>query len=153
MTLLKTTTIAAAVMCLFTASAQADETRSQTAPVNPADTTVNTTRTEGAVNNDGTMTRTTETRTTMDADRERGSNRHTMAQTWDNATMTTKVKSALAADAGLGTLMLNVDSNEGVVTINGDVKSNQQKEAVTRISSGVEGVTSVVNNTMVKPER
>jgi len=153
MTFLKTTTIAAAIMCLFTAAAQADETRSQTAPVNPADTTVNSPRTETNMNNNGTMTRTTETRTTVDMDRERGTNRHTMAQTWDNATLTTKVKSALAADAGLGTLMLNVDSNEGVVTINGDVKSEQQKESVTRIASGVEGVTSVVNNTMLKPEK
>lgn len=70
--------------------------------------------------------------------------------TMDNATLTTKVKTALATDAGLRTLKLNVDSSSGTVTINGDVTSQEQHDAVTKVAQGVTGVTTVQNNTTVK---
>jgi len=69
--------------------------------------------------------------------------------TVDNATLTTKVKAALAADAGLSTLKLKVKSNDGVVTISGAVPSQQQKDEVQRVATSVHGVTNVQNNVTV----
>lgn len=69
--------------------------------------------------------------------------------TVDNATLTTKVKAALAADAGLSTLKLTVKSSNGIVTITGGVVSQQQKDTVQRVASAVHGVNSVQNNVTV----
>lgn len=70
---------------------------------------------------------------------------------WDDASLTTKVKSALASDEGLSTLMLNVDSNKGDVTITGTVKTDAEKDSVERVAKQVEGVKAVHNRVVVKP--
>lgn len=75
----------------------------------------------------------------------------TPGQTVDNAALTGKVKAALASDAGLKTLTLNVDSNDGVVTITGDVPSQQMSDTVNSVTRSVEGVRSVQNNLTVRP--
>ncbi len=68
-----------------------------------------------------------------------------------DAALTTKVKAALAEDAGLKTVVLDVDSDEGAVRISGDVKSKREKEAISRIARNVEGVKSVNNDVKVRP--
>lgn len=70
---------------------------------------------------------------------------------WDDATLTTKVKSALASEEGLSTLILNVDSDKGVVTITGTVKTDAEKDSVSRVAKLVDGVKSVDNKVVVKP--
>ncbi len=70
---------------------------------------------------------------------------------WDDATLTTKVKSELAKDEGLKTLILNVDSNKGDVTVTGTVKTEAEKDAITRIAKEVEGVKSFKNEVVVQP--
>jgi len=67
-----------------------------------------------------------------------------------NAALTAKVKTALAAHAGLKTLPLNVDSLDGTVTISGEVGTQALSDEVTKLVQGVEGVKSVQNNTVVK---
>src|SRR5688572_31671592 len=53
---------------------------------------------------------------------ERAKNREAVSSTTSNATLTGKVKSALASDAGAKTMTnINVDSNNGVVTLKGRV--------------------------------
>lgn len=69
--------------------------------------------------------------------------------TVDNATLTTKVKAALAADAGLSTLKLKVKSSDGAVTITGTVPSQQQKDAVQKVAESVHGVSKVQNEVTV----
>lgn len=67
-----------------------------------------------------------------------------------NAALTAKVKTALAAHAGLKTLPLNVDSVDGTVTVSGEVGSQALSDEVSKLVQSVEGVKSVQNNTVVK---
>ncbi|GKX56005.1 hypothetical protein SOASR030_21170 [Leminorella grimontii] len=69
----------------------------------------------------------------------------------DDAGLTAKVKSALAGEAGLKTLKLNVDSHNGNVIVTGTVKSVRDKEAIGRAVSGVKGVESFNNAVTIQP--
>jgi len=64
----------------------------------------------------------------------------------DNAALTTKVKAALLADELVKGTQINVDSNNGVVTLNGAVDSPAHKEKAEQVAKGVSGVTRVQNN-------
>ncbi len=71
-----------------------------------------------------------------------------------NAGLTGKVKSALAADVGMKTLMgVNVDSENGVVTLKGHVDSADTKMRAEAVAKKVEGVTSVKNRLEVRKPR
>ena len=68
-----------------------------------------------------------------------------------NAGLTGKVKSALAADVGMKTLMgVNVDSEAGVVTLKGHVDSADTKARAEAAAKKVEGVSSVKNELTVR---
>lgn len=68
----------------------------------------------------------------------------------DNAGMTAKVKTKLAADVRLSTLTsINVDSNGGVVTLSGTVPTAEDKRMAESVAKSAEGVQSVVNNLTV----
>lgn len=65
----------------------------------------------------------------------------------DNAGLTAKVKSKLAADGKLSTLTnIDVDSNNGIVTLSGSVPSNEYKQMAARLAMQVDGVKRVENN-------
>ena len=82
---------------------------------------------------------------------ERAKNRDKVATTASNATLTTKVKSALAKDEGAKTMTnINVDSNNGVVTLKGKVDSAEAKKKAGEIAKKVEGVKSVKNELRVE---
>jgi hyperosmotically inducible protein len=82
---------------------------------------------------------------------ERANNRDKVATTTSNATLTGKVKSALASDAGAKTMTnINVDSNNGVVTLKGRVDSADAKKKAADIAKKVEGVKSVKNELKVE---
>lgn len=68
-----------------------------------------------------------------------------------NAGLTGKVKSALAADVGMKTLMgVNVDSDNGVVTLKGHVDSEDTKRRAEAVAKKVDGVSSVKNELKVE---
>ena len=67
-----------------------------------------------------------------------------------NAALTGKVKAALAADVGLRTLKIDVDSSGNTVTLNGVVDSEGTKQRVESVARSVQGVASVKNNLTVK---
>jgi osmotically-inducible protein OsmY len=67
-----------------------------------------------------------------------------------NATLTGKVKAALAADVGLKTLKIDVDSSGNTVTLNGVVDSESTKRRAETVARGVDGVATVKNNLTVK---
>lgn len=68
-----------------------------------------------------------------------------------NAGLTGKVKSALAADVGMKTLMgVNVDSANGVVTLKGHVDSEDTKKRAEAVAKKVDGVSSVKNELKVE---
>ena len=67
-----------------------------------------------------------------------------------NAALTGKVKTALAADVGLKTLKIDVDSAGSVVTLKGNVDSAETKRRAEEVARKVEGVTSVRNELNVR---
>jgi len=67
-----------------------------------------------------------------------------------NAMLTGKVKAALAADVGLKTLKIDVDSAGTSVTLNGMVDSEATKQRAESVARGVDGVATVKNNLKVK---
>lgn len=71
-----------------------------------------------------------------------------------NAGLTGKVKTALASDVGLGTVTsINVDSDNGVVTLKGHVDSADKKAKAEEIAKKVDGVKSVKNELRVEPAK
>lgn len=67
-----------------------------------------------------------------------------------NALLTGKVKAALAADVGLKTWNIDVDSAGTTVTLNGMVDSEATKQRAESVARGVDGVATVKNNLKVK---
>jgi len=67
-----------------------------------------------------------------------------------NAALTGKVKSALAADVGLKTVKIDVDSSEGVVTLKGNVDTADTKRRAEATAKKVSGVTEVHNELHAK---
>lgn len=67
-----------------------------------------------------------------------------------DAAITTKVRAALATDAGLKTLKLDVTTNHGVVTLAGTVKTQMDRTHAVAITKQVPGVTSVDNQLQVQ---
>jgi hyperosmotically inducible protein len=62
-----------------------------------------------------------------------------------NAALTGKVKSALAADVGLNTVKIDVDSEDGIVTLKGRVDSADTKRRAEATAKKVSGVSEVHN--------
>jgi osmotically-inducible protein OsmY len=73
-------------------------------------------------------------------------------RTAGDAALTTKVKTALAGDVGLKTLKIDVDANSGVVTLKGQVDSDEAKKRIQEIAQAVNGVTWVQNQISVAPK-
>lgn len=69
-----------------------------------------------------------------------------------DAALTSKVKTAIATDAGLGSAgAINVNSYRGVVQLSGFVDSQEKVERAAKAARGVDGVRSVENNIRVRP--
>jgi hyperosmotically inducible periplasmic protein len=67
-----------------------------------------------------------------------------------DAVLTAKVKSALAADVGLKTLKIDVDSAGESVTLKGTVDSADTKRRVEDVARTVKGVGTVKNELTVR---
>src|SRR5437763_17184336 len=68
-----------------------------------------------------------------------------------DATLTTKVHTALANDVGLRTMYsINVNSDKGVVTLKGRVDSESTKQRAEEVAKRVSGVATVKNELRVK---
>ena len=63
----------------------------------------------------------------------------------DDATITTKVNAALAADKDLSALKIDVDTQNGVVTLSGPAPTATAKQRASEIAHNVKGVNSVNN--------
>ena len=82
---------------------------------------------------------------------ERAKNRETVSSGTAGAALTTKVKTALASDAGLSTMTnIDVDSKDGVVTLKGKVDSADMKKKAGDVAKKVSGVKSVKNELKVE---
>jgi hyperosmotically inducible periplasmic protein len=75
----------------------------------------------------------------------------TVAVVVDDAAITGKVKTALMAEPGIRSLKIDVDTKNGVVTLNGTVDTAEQKDRALQVAQNVNGVKSVViDNLQVK---
>ncbi|HTH45846.1 MAG TPA: BON domain-containing protein [Oxalicibacterium sp.] len=73
-------------------------------------------------------------------------------QVFDDATITTKVKTQIAHDDGVGrAAAINVDTYRGVVSLAGFVDNSKQADAAAKAARSVEGVKEVKNNLQIKP--
>lgn len=72
----------------------------------------------------------------------------------DDATITTKVKLALADDVKFSTLKtVQVDTNKGKVTLTGKVHTREEKQHAGFVAHKVDGVVNVNNMLSVVPEQ
>ena len=68
----------------------------------------------------------------------------------DDATVTMKVKMALAREPDLKALQMNVNTANGVVTLEGTADSRQTSEKAAAVAQRVEGVRNVVNRLVIE---
>jgi osmotically-inducible protein OsmY len=68
----------------------------------------------------------------------------------DDATITASVKSTLVADKAANLTRVDVDTNNGVVALNGVVESGEQKTRAEQLARRVDGVRNVVNNLQIQ---
>lgn len=76
----------------------------------------------------------------------------TAGQTIDDAAITAAVNSKLASDRLSNFTRIDVDTNRGIVTLNGVVKTVDQKLRVADLTREVNGVRTVNNNLQVQPQ-
>jgi osmotically-inducible protein OsmY len=70
----------------------------------------------------------------------------------NDAGITTKVKSQLAADTQTSAIKIAVDTTNRVVTLSGVVPTEKEKSRAEQIARTTEGVAQVVNNITVNPD-
>jgi hyperosmotically inducible protein len=70
-------------------------------------------------------------------------------ETLDDATVTAKVKTALARDPSTSAFRIDVETYRGDVQLNGFVDSADMKSSATRVAKSVDGVKNVSNNLKV----
>jgi hyperosmotically inducible protein len=74
----------------------------------------------------------------------------TAGQNVDDAAITASVKSTLVADKLANLTRIDVDTNKGVVSLNGVVDTADHKARAEQLARRVDGVKSVVNNLQIK---
>jgi hyperosmotically inducible protein len=74
----------------------------------------------------------------------------TVGETIDDATITTRVKTALLNDPQVAGLKIDVDTTKGVVTMSGIVRSREEEQRALEIARGVPGVQDVRSTLQVQ---
>jgi hypothetical protein len=63
----------------------------------------------------------------------------------DDAAITAAIKAKLAADGDINPFNIDVDTNNGVVTLRGRVEKREARDKAAQLASGTEGVREVIN--------
>jgi osmotically-inducible protein OsmY len=74
----------------------------------------------------------------------------TTGQNIDDSNTTAAVKTQLARDKVSSLTRIDVDTNAGVVSLNGTVESAEQRARAEQVAKGVGGVKRVINNLQVQ---
>jgi osmotically-inducible protein OsmY len=74
-----------------------------------------------------------------------------VGDTIDDATITTRVKTALLNDPDVGVLRIDVDSFKGVVTLSGRVKTKEEEAKAIALARKISGVTDVKSTLQIQP--
>jgi hyperosmotically inducible protein len=75
----------------------------------------------------------------------------TVGDTIDDATITTRVKTAYINDPVIGGLRIDVDTFKGVVTLSGRVKSKTEEAKAIEIARTIGGVRDVKSTLQIEP--
>ena len=75
----------------------------------------------------------------------------TVGETIDDATITTRVKTAFVNDPLVGALRIDVDTFKGVVTLSGRVKSKDEEAKAISLARSITGVTDVKSTLQIQP--
>lgn len=75
----------------------------------------------------------------------------TVGETIDDATITTRVKTALINAPDVGALSIDVDTFKGVVTLSGRVKTQDEATRAMNVARGINGVREVKSALQVIP--
>ncbi|HVE48431.1 MAG TPA: BON domain-containing protein [Casimicrobiaceae bacterium] len=73
-----------------------------------------------------------------------------VAASASDAATTAKVKSRLMAEPGIASLKIDVDTNDGRVTLTGEVDTDQNRARAKELAGAIAGVTTVVDRMVVK---
>jgi hyperosmotically inducible protein len=73
----------------------------------------------------------------------------TMGETIDDSYITSAVKTQLASDKLVSLTRVEVETNNGVVYLTGQVQTAEQRSRIGSLASQVKGVKKVVNNLQV----
>lgn len=76
----------------------------------------------------------------------------TVGETIDDATITTRVKTAFINDPLVGAARIDVDTFKGVVTLSGRVKSKQEEEKAIALARSIRGVADVKSTLQIQPQ-
>jgi hyperosmotically inducible periplasmic protein len=71
--------------------------------------------------------------------------------TIDDATITTRVKTALLNDSQVGGMRIDVDTFKGVVTLSGRIKSKDDETKAIELARKISGVRDVKSTLTVQP--
>lgn len=74
----------------------------------------------------------------------------TAGQTIDDATVTTSVQAKLTRDKASNFSRIDVDTNRSIVTLNGVVRTEEEKSRAEALARQVEGVSKVNNNLQIQ---
>jgi hyperosmotically inducible protein len=75
----------------------------------------------------------------------------TVGETVDDATITTRVKTALINAPDVAALSIDVDTFKGVVTLSGRVKTQDEATRAMGVARGIDGVKDVKSALQVIP--
>ena len=75
----------------------------------------------------------------------------TVGETIDDATITTRVKTAFVNDPAVGAMRIDVDTFKGVVTLSGRVKSKDEEVKAIALARTIKGVTDVRSTLQIQP--
>lgn len=75
----------------------------------------------------------------------------TVGETIDDATITTRVKTAFVNDPAVGALRIDVDTFKGLVTLSGRVKSKDEEVKAIALARKIRGVTDVKSTLVIEP--
>jgi hyperosmotically inducible protein len=68
---------------------------------------------------------------------------------YDDATITTRVKTVLLNDPEVGALKIDVNTAQGVVTLSGTARNRGEEQKAIQLAKGVQGVKDVRSNLQV----
>ena len=73
-----------------------------------------------------------------------------VGETVDDATITTRVKTAFINDPQIGALKIDVDTFKGVVTLSGAVKNKDEEAKAIALARSIKGVTDVKSTLQIQ---